>query len=232
MKFHRYCVLFPEMTPDEFAELCEGIRRDGQREDIITFNGEILDGRNRFNACEVAKLKPRFKPFKGTEKQALDFVVAKNFERRHLTIGQRASIGLEIANCRNSDTSISDAAKIAGVSRDTMQTMKRVKKVAPKLAKKVAAGTMTLNEAKTKITMPRPRREFDPYSSGVALSINAKTEAKTDTSDKRSSGQIVFEMHMKNFKHLSGGAVSWDSIRQDYQKAWRNFADDLTAMFA
>lgn len=220
------------MSPDEFTELCEGVRKDGLREPIITFNGEVLDGQNRQNACEVAKRKPIFKAFKGTEKEALEFVIAKNFQRRHLNPGQRAMIAVQLADCRNSDTSLSEAAKTVQVHRGTAQLAKRVKSKAPALAKKVASGKITLNAAIVKISEPRQRREFNPYGNGVAPSITAPTEKKTDESDKRSGAQIIFELHGKSFGKLSGGAPSWDSVRPEYKNAWAKFADDLTAMFA
>jgi ParB-like chromosome segregation protein Spo0J len=47
MEFHEVCNLFPEMTPDEFAELKADIAANGQLDPISTYRGKIVDGRHR-----------------------------------------------------------------------------------------------------------------------------------------------------------------------------------------
>lgn len=49
MKFHPYADIFPMMSDVEFAALCEDIKENGLR-------NPILDGRNRWRACQVALL--------------------------------------------------------------------------------------------------------------------------------------------------------------------------------
>src|SRR5262249_6243445 len=43
--------LFPMMSEDEFRVFKEDIRIRGLEEDIVFFEGKILDGRNRYRAC-------------------------------------------------------------------------------------------------------------------------------------------------------------------------------------
>ena len=95
MKFHEYADIWPMMGPSESSELAENIRRRGLLEPITTFEGAILDGRNRFNACAVADVQPKFTEFKGDKEAAIAFVNSKNNCRRHLTAGQKAAAGAE-----------------------------------------------------------------------------------------------------------------------------------------
>jgi hypothetical protein len=43
MEFHEVCNLFPEMTPDEFAELKADIAKMGQLEPIWTYQDQIAE---------------------------------------------------------------------------------------------------------------------------------------------------------------------------------------------
>ena len=95
-EFHRYANLFPMMTEEESNSLAANIRAHGLREKIWLFQGKILDGRNRYRACQKAGVAPRFQEFTGTEEEALQAVLSWNLERRHLNQGQKAMIALEV----------------------------------------------------------------------------------------------------------------------------------------
>ena len=58
MTSHPFAELFPMMDDGELKELANDIKANGQREDITTLDGMILDGRNRFRACEMAGVEP------------------------------------------------------------------------------------------------------------------------------------------------------------------------------
>lgn len=92
-EFHEIANIFPMMGEDEIADVAESIKRSGQRDDIILFEGMILDGRNREAACFVAGVTPRYRVF-DMEADGADpvrYVLDKNLERRHLTSSQKAA---------------------------------------------------------------------------------------------------------------------------------------------
>jgi hypothetical protein len=70
------------------------IQANGLIETIITYENKILDGRNRFVACQLAEVKPVFSPYTGDS--PLTFVISKNIHRRHLTPSQAAVIALDV----------------------------------------------------------------------------------------------------------------------------------------
>jgi len=98
-EFHELCELLPEMVGDELWQLAEDISKPHDLlEPIVLYEGKILDGRNRYNACKLI-----LRPF--TEKDFIefdeswgidpfDYIESKNFHRRHLTTWQRAKWGL------------------------------------------------------------------------------------------------------------------------------------------
>lgn len=63
--FHTACLLFPQLPDDELRALADDIRLNGLLNPIITLNQQILDGRNRYIACGIAGVEPRFKEWDG-----------------------------------------------------------------------------------------------------------------------------------------------------------------------
>src|SRR5262249_26511942 len=101
----------------ELLDLVEDIRANGQQEDIVLYEGKILDGRNRDLACRMAGIEPRYREFEG--KDPVAFVISANVHRRHLTPEERqaALIELRVANPEKSDRQL---AAQAGVAHTTM----------------------------------------------------------------------------------------------------------------
>ena len=62
---HKLSSYFPMLAEPELAALASDIKANGLRVPILTYEGKILDGRNRFKACEEAGVEPRFEPFTG-----------------------------------------------------------------------------------------------------------------------------------------------------------------------
>src|SRR5690348_7335436 len=54
MECHPLADIFPMMPDADFALLVEDIKANGLYDPIITFEGQILDGRHRFKACRAA----------------------------------------------------------------------------------------------------------------------------------------------------------------------------------
>ena len=83
------------MTDHEFQELKADIAANGLLEPIVTFEDKILDGRHRYKACADLGIEPRFTPLpEGID--PLDYAIATNLHRRHLTASQRAAIGADL----------------------------------------------------------------------------------------------------------------------------------------
>lgn len=61
--FHPLANLFPLIEGDPFADLVDDIEERGLEDPIVLHQGMILDGRNRFRACRLACVEPRFTIF-------------------------------------------------------------------------------------------------------------------------------------------------------------------------
>lgn len=88
MDLHELCALFPPLEGDDLAGLVADIKAHGLRQPIITYEGKILDGQNRYRACLLAGVKPLFTPYGGRDPAA--YVEGQNLHRRHLSAGQRS----------------------------------------------------------------------------------------------------------------------------------------------
>lgn len=89
---HPDAALFPMMSAEELAELAADIKENGQRFPIVIGPHEgrevIIDGRNRYEACEIAGIEPKFEKLNGHDPKA--FILSVNINRRHMTGSQRA----------------------------------------------------------------------------------------------------------------------------------------------
>jgi hypothetical protein len=103
LEFHRLADEFPLCSDEEAKELARDIKKRGMIEPIVIYEGKILDGRNRYNACKIAgySLGPddvvQFEEWYPGDDPLL-FVFSKNMHRRHLTPGQRAGVAKNLAD--------------------------------------------------------------------------------------------------------------------------------------
>lgn len=155
LQAHPLAKLFPMIEGAEFDSLVASIKANGLKVPIILWEGKILDGRNRYAACLKAGVEPKFVEHTdpGT---LLQTVLALNLDRRSLTSGQRAVIGLEI------EPMLAREAK-ARLAAATAERNKRVAEENRKRKESVAAGepppeTAEATKAKAKKSPPRPHR--------------------------------------------------------------------------
>jgi ParB-like chromosome segregation protein Spo0J len=185
-KLHPLCSIFPPMSEDEFERLRDDIAKHGQRQPILLFDGQILDGRHRHDACLLLKIEPKFETFHGTFDEAESLVLSLNLARRHLDTSQRSSVAAKLATLPRgsnqhtkedvtivtSSLSAAQAAEKLNVSRMQVQRAKYVNEhAAPEVIAEVDAGRMSINKAK-KLIAAQP----DKGRQALAVKINAVDE--------------------------------------------------------
>jgi len=185
--------MIADLDDDAMTGLINNIKAHGQLDPIITWNGAIVDGRNRYAACKQAGIRPRLQERKfDSDADCIAFIVSHNIHRRHLTESQRAMIASELAKLgrggdHTSNASIDamtqdEAAEQMQVSRASVQRARQVQEQAPDLAAKVKAGEMKVSKA---VAMARERaKPTDPDRADDKV-VDATTEAHADGYTKR-----------------------------------------------
>lgn len=156
MKFHEIADLFPMMGETDFKELVADIAAQGLLNAIITYEGKILDGRNRYLACREAGVEPAYEDYDGDD--PLAYVVAQNLHRRHLTPSQRAMVVAGLADFtwggNRSKAQIcalksrdEDADQLGVSPRSVDHASKVLRKGSPELIAAVKAGEVAVSKA-------------------------------------------------------------------------------------
>lgn len=167
MKFHPLSELFPLMQGREFDEFVADVKANGLREPIWTYQGEILDGRNRWRACEATGVSHRpMREYEGDDPRA--FVISLNLHRRHLTESQRAMVAANLANMpahrpedksANLRTSQAEAAELLSVSERTVTHAAKVRSSgAPELVSAVESGFVSVSAAADVAELPKSQQ--------------------------------------------------------------------------
>jgi hypothetical protein len=88
-EFHPVANIFPLMQDDELNRLAQDIKENGLLKAVLLLDGQIIDGRNRYLACQRAGIEPRFRTLTRAPYSLVGFCFSQNFHRRHLTTSQK-----------------------------------------------------------------------------------------------------------------------------------------------
>ncbi len=184
LNIHPACSLFPRLPEEELQALADDIKANGLLNPIVTLDGQILDGRNRYEACGIAGVKPHFVNWSG-EGSPLAWVVATNLMRRHLTATQRAVIAFDLlpmleaeAKARqkrspgrgkkvaNELATFSEpgkaslmAARITKSNSAYVEKVKAISQQAPEVVAEMKAGRVTVSDAVRLAKQPASQRK-------------------------------------------------------------------------
>lgn len=171
MKFelHPLCALFPRMAGAEFEALKADIKANGLRQPIVTHQGMILDGGNRYAACMEVGIKPLMTEYTGNN--LVTYVLSANFYRRHLSEGQQAAIVASATDWAKAQThgggrrgdqgatlhleTVAQRAAVSGASPRTQKTADKLVREQPALAQQVVRGEKSLNQAAKELKPPK-----------------------------------------------------------------------------
>jgi ParB-like chromosome segregation protein Spo0J len=155
--FHPIANLFPILDKDSigFKALVEDIKANRQYEPVYLLDGKILDGRNRYNACQLLGKDIQTRDYPGSD--PIGFVLSVNLHRRHLNTSQRAMVAAKLATFTHggdrSKPSIggltdAEAAKLLNVSERSVERARQVlAKGDPSLIEELEQGQTTVTDA-------------------------------------------------------------------------------------
>lgn len=164
--------LIPALTVEEFKQLEQNCLDEGIREKIITWNGFIIDGHNRFEIATRWNLEyeTEAKRFKD-ENEVKEWMINNQFGRRNLNNYQRSVLALELESvfserakekelerkttfhkCEKSNlpkiNTVKQISDIANISHNTIARVKVIKaKASEEVKAKLNTGEASINEA-------------------------------------------------------------------------------------
>jgi len=188
--FHPFAEEYPLMPAAELERLTQGMREHGYdpRFPIVTYQGKILDGRNRYLAATDAEVEPVYEAFVGNDEEARAFVELANENRRHLAaewLTQRRAERIErVAAARREGESLRTIAENEGVSQSTVRGDLE-KSTAQGCAVEPEGGKVTGQDGRTRTAKPRKKK---PKPGDAAEGEDAPDSAplpRTPTSPKQ-----------------------------------------------
>jgi len=194
-EFHPIANVFPLMMGDEFKRFRKDIKINKLREPIVIYEGKILDGRNRYNACKELGLLVDTKRYDGDD--PVGFVLSANLHRRHLNESQRAMVAAKLASLKvgaNQHTkeglSIERASKLSTASEATANRCKKVlSDGVPELAQMIEQGQVAASLAEAVAKLPKEKQAELVKKPASAFKQAAKeATVKEETPEELSDG--------------------------------------------
>jgi len=159
-EFHPLAEIFPELDADRLGELATDIKKNGLIDPLIMHEGKILDGRNRYAACKMAGVEPRYVDYEGHD--PVGFIVSRNLHRRQLSDSQRAMVAAKLAtlgrgaNQHSEGLPLGRASDIMNVSeRSAARARKVLKNAITAVADALKNGTLPVAEAERISGLPK-----------------------------------------------------------------------------
>lgn len=192
MQYHEIANVWPMMDDDAIQTLADDILQNGQLHPIWTYEGKILDGRNRFVACTIAGVQPVLREYNGDEPTA--FAVSLNDRRRHMTKGALAAVAAELEPLFAADAKRRQRQSIKtrdekGRAVPVVQKIEQLDSSNDRKANAEAAKAVGVNRqyvAEAKKMKEQAPEVFERLKAGKVTLQNAKREvAKKPTDDWR-----------------------------------------------
>ena len=205
---HPLSAAFPPLADTDFAALRDDINANGLLNPICVDSDQVLDGWHRYRACQELGIEAdeTFCPC-----DPLDYVLAQNLQRRHLTESQRAMVAAKLTTTPSTagrpeknranlhDSSVvtkQDAASRMNVSERSVSTARSVIADAPEpIVTAVETGTITVSDAAS-VTKEIAKSADRDIAAGAA--ITALEEVKRNIAGGQEAHTTVTAVYRKN----------------------------------
>jgi len=181
--------LIQPLTPEEFKQLEENIFDEGCREPIITWNGIIIDGHNRYEICQKWNI-----PFKTIAKGFSDkldvkiWIVKNQLGRRNLEIYQKGKLALQM------ESLFQEKAK-----KNKQLAMEEARKNNPKNKDELFLTNLSKTDNKEEIEPMNTRKELAKLA-GVSEGTLSKIKVIEKAAEKGNEVAIEVEQKLQEGK--------------------------------
>ena len=235
--------LIPPLTKEEFKQLENNCMAEGIREKILTWNGFIIDGHNRFEIATRWDLdfETESKHF-DNEEAVKEWMILNQFGRRNLSNYQRSVLALELEDVfskkakenisienKNRSTDLAklpkreavdtrkELSKVAQVGERTLGMVKKIQEKAPEEVKaKLRTGEVSINAAYKEIKKEEKKANFEAKKQLFEKEI--KPENLNQKIILGDSIEVLPTLEKKSFDLL----LSDPPYGMDFKSGWNN----------
>jgi N6-adenosine-specific RNA methylase IME4 len=241
LQFHPLADIFPLVEGQDFAELVADIKAHGLHEPIVVYEDKILDGRNRYRACEEAGIEPTFTVYQGDD--PVSYVVSLNLRRRHLDESQRAMVAAKLATLgQGARTDLSpigemsqgQAATLLNVGKRSVERATEVRdRGAPELIHAVEQGAVSVSAAADVATLPEAEQQ-EIVARGEREILRAAQEIRARKGEVRRAARIerLIEaskgnapLHLEQTFPIILADPPWRYEHQLFSSTWKDIED-------
>ena len=245
MRVHPIADIFPPLADAEYRELSQDIAEKGLLDDIVVYEGQILDGRHRYRSCIENGIEPRFRNYRGDD--PVGHVLSRNLHRRHLTAGQRALIAAELADekpgrarsgAQNCALTHDQAAKLCNISSRQVDKASILLnavtrgRATEQLLESVRSSRLSLNRAEKIARLPK-NQQLEVLVGGSSVDSRARRQAsgpvpertgRTDTQAELLAAAVA-RAARRALKAGKNSPKFWDSLANLCKSASSVFAE-------
>lgn len=210
--------LIPALSVEEFNQLEQNCLAEGIREKIITWNGFIIDGHNRFEIATRWNLEyeTETKCFKD-ENEVKEWMIHNQFGRRNLSNYQRSVLALELESVFSARAKekqirkpesviltseeqkpivvIKEISKIASVGHDTIAKVKVIQaKATPEIKAQLSTGEVSINQAYQEIKKEEKKEQQEVKKQEYEQRVETvtKNEFKVDIFKTKEKFRVIY----------------------------------------
>ena len=237
---HPLSAAFPAMSAHDLQTLTDDIEVNGQREPIVLFEGLVIDGWHRYQACVALGLASTSVDL-GDDVDPAAYVKSRNLHRRHLTGSQRAAAvvacsawvprGRPAKPAPGAGLSTAQLAREADVGERTIRQAKAAQSAG--LGESVKSGKVTAKRAAEIAKLPAPQRAAAiDAPAAQAKPAEASSAARTTPQQVGDDANADFdpiaalEAAHADVERLTGeiAAAEGDDLKAEAMK-WRRVSD-------
>ncbi|HSH53114.1 MAG TPA: DNA modification methylase [Bacteroidales bacterium] len=212
------------MNSEDRSRLINDLQENGynDKHPIILYEGEILDGWNRYRACQELDIEPTYEKFNGSREEAFDYVLQSN-KRRNLTSSQWAAIAVESEDIYESIADEVERQRIENIKNNVRNQYsdegsgKKLPnpknyddtKTSTRVANAFNTNRTYVNESK-KIKQEDPDT-FEKIKSGETNFSQIKKEKKRQKLEQKKK-----EIKQKEKKEITYTPIAYDQSYQEY----------------
>lgn len=194
IEVHPAACIFPLIKGKAFDELVADIRQNGLKEPVVFYDGMLLDGRNRYRACQAIGIQAEACEIDiDDEFDPVTWVLSMNLHRRHLGETEREAIAAKVANLSHGNVksqksdppnggskSVDDAAEQLNVSSRNVERAKTaIKGGCKQLVEMLEAGEIPSSTASSFVkAVPDKKEQAEILKGGIKAVRQVIKESK------------------------------------------------------